>query len=155
MIVTPKDQREWSAMMQFLNQYAFVQPSADMALMGWVVDDDLKMVVGLNGFLGKVCQMHVAMKPGFKFTPKLMLKRVFSYAFGLRERTMVLGIVNSFNEDAMKYDLHLGFKELWRLPKMHDEGGDIVVLGLPKSNCVYLNMPDVRETRDEPNTVPS
>ena len=138
MIVKPTSQHEWSALMQFLNHYALVQPTADMKLMGWVVGDNLKMVVGLNGFMGKVCQMHVAMAPDFQFTPKEMLKEVFKYAFLNLKIGQILGLVNSLNEKAMNYDQHLGFTELWRLPKMHDEGGDIVIFGMTKDQCRYL-----------------
>jgi RimJ/RimL family protein N-acetyltransferase len=126
--------------MHFLNHYAFVAPTADMVMLGWVVDDDLKIVVGFNGFMGSVCQMHVAMRPDFRFSPKEMLRECFKYAYNVRNCKMVLGLVNSLNEAAMKYDQHLGFKELWRLPKMHDDSGDIVVLGLPKEECRYLTM---------------
>jgi L-amino acid N-acyltransferase YncA len=141
-IVSPRDQKEWSATMQFLNYFAEVQPTADMKMIGWVEDDDLKIVVGFNGFMGKTCQMHVAMKPEYKFTPRAMLQASFRYAFVQAERDMVLGIVNSNNTKAMKYDIHLGFKKLWSLPGMHDNGGDIVVLGMKKSECRYLNMVD-------------
>lgn len=141
MIVKPKTQVEWQACMQFLNQHAFVQPTADMEFAAWVVQDQLEMVVGFNAYLGETCQMHVAMAPGFEFTPKEMLKHCFDHVFNQRKRSLILGIVNSRNEKAMRYDEHLGFKELWRLPKMHEDGGDIVVLGLHKKDCKFLNFP--------------
>ena len=140
MIVSPQTQTEWNATMQFLNYFAGVQPSMDMKMLGWVESDDLKLVVGFNGFVGKVCQIHVAMKPDFRFTPREMLKVAFRYAFVQAEREILLGVVNSNNKKAVKYDLHLGFRELWRLPGMHDDGGDLVVLGMHKAECRYLNM---------------
>ena len=127
-------------MVAFLQHYAFVVPTKDMHFIGWVVDNKLVMLVCLNGFLGKVCQMHVAMVPEWKFTPRAMLRKVFHTAFVEFKRETVLGIVNSLNDLAMEYDQHLGFKELWRLPKMHDEGGDIVVFGMAKDDCRFLNM---------------
>jgi hypothetical protein len=36
-------------------------------------------------------------------------------------------------------DLHLGFRELYRLPGMHDDGADLVLLGMTKSECRYIN----------------
>jgi len=139
MIVAPKNQMEWGSMMQFLTHYTGVSPTMDTQLLGWVVNDDLKVVVGFNGFLGKICQMHVAMQPDFKFSPRELLKQSFKHAYTVRKCDMVLGIVNSFNHDAMRYDAHLGFKELWRLPKMHEEGGDLVVLGMTRAECKYLH----------------
>ena len=140
MIVTHNNMTEWTALANFLQHYAFVPPSGDLKMIGWVVDDELKGVVGFNGFLGKVCQMHVAMAPDFRFSPKAMLKACFKFAFLERKCELVLGFVNSLNEAAMRYDEHLGFKELYRIPKLHDEGGDIVVFGLRKNDCKYLTM---------------
>lgn len=128
-------------MSAFLHHHTGVHPSADLRMIGWVEGDSLAICVGFNGFMGKVCQMHVAMRPDFRFSPRLMLREVFRYAFDECEREMVLGVVNSKNEEAMRYDLHLGFKPLFALPKMHDDGGDIVLLGMTKEECRWLNMP--------------
>lgn len=126
--------------MQFLNHYAGVSPTADMEFVGWVVQDKLQMVVGMNAFLGKTCQIHVAMLPDFKFTPKEMLRTVFKHVFKTKDREMILGVVNSKNKEAVKYDEHLGFKELFRIPKMHDDGGDITILGMRREDCRYMGL---------------
>lgn len=138
MIITPKNQKEWSVAAAFLGQYAHVAPSADMKIMGWVEDNRLKMAVGFNGFLGAVCQIHVAMAPGYHFTPKEMLRETFDYAFNQLMRAKLIGIVNSKNEKALKYDLHLGFVEEHRMQGMHDDGGDIIILGMTRPQCKYL-----------------
>lgn len=141
MIVVPKTEKEYRFMANFLQAYAHVTPTADLQVMGWVTDDKLRLCVGFNAFLGKVCQIHVAMEPGFDYTPKEMLRSVFQAAFLDFQRELLIGIVNSNNEKAMKYDLHLGFKEVTRFPKMHDDGGDIVILSLAKEDCKYLTQP--------------
>jgi hypothetical protein len=134
--------------MAFLNFYAGVQPSSDIKMMGWVANGKLAMAVGFNGFVGKLCQIHVAMHPEFHYTPREMLKEAFNYAFGTAGREMLLGVVNSNDERTLKYDMHLGFKELWRIPKMHMNDGDIVVLGMQKADCDYLE--EELETLPEP-----
>ena len=140
MIVVHNNVTEWTAMSNFLLRYAFVGATADLKMIGWIENDELKLVVGFNAFIGKVCQMHVAMAPDFRFSPKAMLKACFKYAFLERNCELVTGLVNSLNEAAMKYDLHLGFKELYRIKGLHDEGGDIVLLGMRKDECPYLSM---------------
>ena len=122
----------------FLRAYASVLATPDTQFIGWVTDDKLRMVVGLSGFIGKVCQIHVAMDPGYKFTPQEMLANVFKLVFDDFQREMLIGIVNSSNVNAMRYDLHLGFTELTRLPGMHDDGGDLVILTLKKGDCKYI-----------------
>jgi RimJ/RimL family protein N-acetyltransferase len=137
-IVTPKTGEELQAAQMFMLFHAGVQPSADARYIGWVEDDQLKMLVAFTAFVGKTCQMHVAMNKGFHFTPRKMLDACFDYAFNHAGRDMVLGIVNSRNERAMRYDMHLGFKLLYALPGMHDDGGDVVLMGMKREECPYL-----------------
>jgi hypothetical protein len=138
MIVSPKTAKEWSAMAGFLQVHAGVHASQDMAMMGWVEQERLRIACGMHGFMGKVCQIHIAFEPDWTFSPRQMLHEVFKYAFITRGCELVLGVVNSKNEKAIRFDAHLGFKELYRIPSMHDDGGDIVLLGLRKLDCRYL-----------------
>ena len=116
MIVSPQNAPEWRTMANFLHAHAMVQPSPDLTMIGWVEDDSLQIVAGLNGFIGKVAQIHIAFAPEWHFSPRLMLRAVFRYAFLDRKLKLLVGILNSNNERAMKFDKHLGFRELLRLP---------------------------------------
>ena len=139
MIIYPQNPQEEAAMMAFLSHFALVAPTADMKCIGWEEDGDLKMVVGLNAFIGAVCQIHVAMAKGFHFTPRALLTEVFDGAFNRFNVAKLIGIVNSLNVKAMRYDLHLGFKEEHRMVGMHDDGGDLVILSMSRTDCKYLN----------------
>ena len=139
MIVTASNHEEWQALTGFLRHHAGVQPSTDMQCMGWVSEGRLVIVVGMNGFLGKVAQIHQAFAPDWHFSPREMLREVFKYAFVTAQRELLLGIVNSRNEKAMRMDEHLGFRELFRLPGVHDDGGDMVLMGMTKNECRYLD----------------
>ena len=138
MIVLPKNDHEWRALAGFLQQHAGVHPSADLRVMGWVSEGKLVIAVGLNGFLGKLAQIHIAFERNWHFSPRAMLEEVFRYAFIEMGREMLLGVVNSNNTKAMRWDQHLGFRELYRLPGMHDDGGDVVLLAMKKDECRYL-----------------
>lgn len=138
MIVSPTNTKEWNTLAHFLLVHAGVQPSTDLKMLGWVTNDQVQIVVGMNGFLGKVAQIHIAMEYGHHFTPKSMLKEVFKFAFETCKLEMLLGVVNSDAEEVVKYDLHLGFKELYRIPGMHENGGDIILLGMRREECRYL-----------------
>jgi len=142
-IVIPKSKLEWTAMAAFINFHAKVSPSPDMQFFGYVRGEKLCMVVALDGFLGKTAQINVANAPDWHFTPRVMLREVFRYAFVTAGREMLLGVLNSRNTRAMNYDLHLGFRELLRLPGLHEDGGDFVVLGLKKSDCRYIDAMEV------------
>jgi RimJ/RimL family protein N-acetyltransferase len=121
-----------------MHDFAHVFASPDTKFIAWVEQSEIKMIVGLNAFLGKTCQIHVAMAPGYHFTPRAMMETVFEYVFNQLKVEKLLGIVNSTNEKAMRYDLHLGFKEEHRMVGMHDDGGDIVLLAMDRADCKYL-----------------
>lgn len=138
MIVVPKDQEQWSILAAFMQHHSHVCAAPDTRFIAWAEDNQLKMCVAFNAFLGKTCQIHVAMNDGYHFTPRLMLVACFSFAFDVLRVETLLGVVNSNNKKALRYDLHLGFKEEHRLIGMHDDGGDIVLLSMSRADCKYL-----------------
>jgi len=50
----------------------------------------------------------------------------------------VLGVVNSNNEKAMRMNIALGYVEEYRMPGLHDGGGDIVIFSMTKDQCRFL-----------------
>lgn len=145
MVIYPQTPEQWRLLAQFLYLRAGVHPSADLKLVAWAQDNAVKIVVGFNGFLGKICSMHTAYAEGFHFTPREMLRASFGYAFDFEKCEKIMGIVNSLNLRAMKFDAHLGFTEEHRLPGLHDEGGDVVILSMTRAQCRYLEEPDGRQ----------
>jgi hypothetical protein len=139
-IVVPQSEQQLQAMAAFMQHYANVAPAVGTHFIGWVSEDDgkLKFLVCFNAFMGKVCQIHVAAVENWHFTPKQMLKATFDYAFSVLGRERLIGIVNGNNEKALKYDEHLGFKEAYRMPGMHDDGGDIVLMTMDRADCKYF-----------------
>lgn len=116
-----------------------VRATHDLRAMFWVNKDTnlIEWVVGYDGFIGKCCQMHVVNLGGTP-APRKMLWAAFDYPFNKAGMKAVTGIVNSKNEKAMRFDKHLGFKELARLPGMHDDGGDLVVMKMQEHECKWL-----------------
>ena len=141
MIIAPANQEQWNLLAQFLQEYAGVRPGLDLQMMGWITDNQVKVVVGFNSFVGKVCQMHVAMTKGYEFSPRELLRATFEHAFDKLKVKKVIGIVDSTNLKAMRYDAHLGFVEEHRMPGMHDDG-DLVVLGMTREQCRFLEKKD-------------
>lgn len=142
-VIYPRTPIQANILAKQLQDLAGVAPSTDAKLMAWAEADDknevqLRLIVGFNAFIGKTCQIHVAMTEGFHFTPKEMLREVFENAFNRFKVEKLIGIVNSKNEKAMNYDFRLGFVEEFRFPGMHDDGGDIVVLTMTRDQCRYL-----------------
>jgi RimJ/RimL family protein N-acetyltransferase len=148
MVIFPSTQQQQALLAAHLQALAGVQPCADMKALAWADEDEdgnavLRLVVGFTAFIGKTCQIHVAMTEGFHFTPKAMLEVVFDVAFNKLGIEKLLGVVNSKNEKAMNYDFRLGFKEEYRMPGMHDDGGDIVLLSMTREQCRYLKQDQI------------
>jgi len=115
-----------------------VQPCGDLQAIFWVNDQNqIEWVIGYTAFIGKTCQMHmVNQKIGY--TPKQLLKSAFDYPFNQLGIEKAFGIVNSLNTKAMEYDQKLGFKEAVRFAGMHEDGGDLVVFEMNKSDCRWI-----------------
>jgi RimJ/RimL family protein N-acetyltransferase len=123
---------------KLLLEKAYVQPCADLQAMFWVdKDNEIEWVIGYTAFIGKTCQMHVVNLKG-KATPRELLFGAFDYPFNFLGIEKAFGVVNSKNENAMKYDQKLGFKEVQRFEGMHDDGGDIVLFAMDKADCKWI-----------------
>ena len=116
-----------------------VQPSADQQAIFWANPDTkvIEWCIGFTNFIGKTCQIHVV-NFNKKYTPRKLLWATFDYPFRQLGLESLIGIVNSNNEQAMKYDQNLGFKEVHRFAGLHDDGGDIVVFELKKDECRFI-----------------
>jgi len=115
-----------------------VQPCGDLQALFWTDEaSNIEWVIGYTAFIGKTCQMHmVNLKGGY--TPKGLLFGAFDYPFNHLSLEKAFGIVNSLNTRAMEYDQKLGFKEAIRFPGMHEDGGDLVVFEMNKSDCRWI-----------------
>jgi hypothetical protein len=115
-----------------------LQPCGDMQALFWTDEkDSIEWVIGYTAFIGKTCQMHmVNLKGGY--TPKGLLFGAFDYPFNYCGLEKVFGVVNSLNTKAMEYDQKLGFKEAVRFPKMHANGGDMIIFEMDKTDCKWI-----------------
>ena len=116
-----------------------VQPSADQQSIFWANAETkvIEWCIGFTNFIGKTCQIHVV-NFNKKYTPRKLLWATFDYPFRQLGLESLIGIVNSNNEQAMKYDQNLGFKEVHRFVGLHDDGGDIVVFEMKKADCRFI-----------------
>ena len=124
---------------EILHKEIGVQPSADQQAILWANPDTkvIEWCIGFTAFVGKTCQIHVV-NFNKKYTPRKLLWATFDYPFRQLGLESLIGIVNSNNEQAMKYDQNLGFKEVHRFAGLHDDGGDIVVFELKKDECRFI-----------------
>jgi ribosomal protein S18 acetylase RimI-like enzyme len=64
-------------------------------------------------------------------------EEVFRFVFG-SGRKVIIGRTPSDNEKALKFNRHMGFEEIARIPDAYEEGIDCVITQLRKDNCKWL-----------------
>ena len=139
MVVVPNTIDAVQKAQRILYEKAHVTPSHDLKTILWLdKESNIQWVVGYNAWLGRTVQMHVASMAVGKYVPREFTHCVFDYVFNGHDVSIVFGIVNSLNEQAMNFDLRLGFKEKQRWQGMHDDGGDLVLLEMHRDDCRWL-----------------
>ena len=101
-------------------------------------DKGIQAVCVADSFTIDSCQVHVAIdnplviKYGF-------LHEVFTHLFHVCGRKRVFGLVPANNEKAIKFDTHIGFEEVSRIPHAYAEGVDYIVFSLAKDQCRWIH----------------
>lgn len=150
MLVGTTDPETKKIAAQILLDKVGVQPCGDFQGLLWVDPKTFAVdwVVGYTSFLGKTCQMHMVKLKDAKYTPKKLIWASFDYPFNQLGLEVVFGVLNGNNTIAVKYDRHLGFKEVQRFPGVHDDGGDMILMAMNKADCRWI-----KESRNEDRMV--
>lgn len=90
-------------------------------------------------FNGANLLMHVAAVPGREWLCREYLWFCFYYPFVQLGCKRVTGVVPSINQEARRFDEHLGFKLEATLKDAHPEG-DLLVYSMHKEDCRWLNI---------------
>ncbi len=102
-------------------------------------DGELLAVVVFNLFSGADIAMHIAAVPGRRWMTRDFLRVAFRYPFNQLGCRRVTGYVPASNADALRFDLHLGFQREGLLREAMDTGEDVIVLGMLRRECRFLN----------------
>lgn len=96
------------------------------------LERDGELIAGMmvDWYNGASCYMHVAAE-GRHWLNRDFLWHCFHYVFRKLNCNVAIGLVSSANKAALKFDTHLGFVEVARIPKADPEG-DLVVLTVTK-----------------------
>lgn len=98
---------------------------------------ELRGVVVYDGFSVADCNMHVVSDGSRRWLTREFLVHVFAYPFIQCGFRRVTGLVPASNEEALRFDLKLGFKyEGYCRHAMPDD--DIVILGMLREECRWI-----------------
>lgn len=109
------------------------------AAIGWEEDGELRAGVLYDQFNGRSICMHVASDGSRKWMTREYLWVCFDYPFHQLGVNRIIGLVDSTNEQALRFDLALGFKVECEI---EDAGktGSLVILSMSKDSCRWLRI---------------
>lgn len=114
------------------------------ATIGLERDGELIAGVIVDNWNGASAQMHVAGEGNWLNREFLFV--CFDYVFRQLSLNVVIGVVPSVNAKALRFDKHLGFREVLRIPNGHP-AGDLVILTMRKEDCRYLGVEHGKQIR--------
>lgn len=123
---------------------AFVRTQMPMAYvenmksLGLERDGELVAGVLYEGYNGPNVWMHVAAVPGRRWMNRDYLWYCFHYPFNEMNVQRISGYVNANNEQARKFDEHLGFKVEATLSGAAPDGGDVLIYVMRREDCRFL-----------------
>lgn len=124
-----------SALRQWLCERIGLTPTENIQCLGSVIGGRIRGVVGFDSYNGASVQMHSAGEPGW--ITKDMLWATFDYPFNVCGLKMVIGLVPSGNEVALRFNTHLGFKTELSLDDAHPDGA-LVLMTMRRGECRFL-----------------
>ena len=111
-------------------------PTPDLVCIGNRDHAHIYGVVGYDQFNGASIMMHAAGE-GY-WLNKDMLFAVFDYPFNVCKANMVIGLVPSGNEAAIRFNTHIGFRTELRLEGAHPDGA-LLLMTMKREECRYLS----------------
>lgn len=89
------------------------------------------------------CLAHIAMEDPMVLRWGL-LKWAFRLVFVYNNRNLVTGLTPADNEKALRFNKHIGFREVYRVPEGYKPGVDYVLQEMTKAECRWLDLPAKR-----------
>lgn len=108
------------------------------ACQGIGLERDGELIAGVlyDQFNGRAIQMHVA-AVGRRWLNREYLRICFDFPFNQLKVQKLIGLVDSTNADALRFDQHLGFVEEARLTDAGSKA-DLIILTMTRQQCRWL-----------------
>lgn len=98
---------------------------------------EIQAVAVFDSWTVDACSVHLAIDNPFVIRAGF-LAEIANFLFLTGDRKRILGLVPSNNEKAIRLDLHIGFREVARIPDAFAEGVDYIVMRMDKKDCRWL-----------------
>lgn len=124
-------------LLEWASEVIHFTPRSDARAIGWQEHGTLRAVTIYDGFSECDCNMHIASDGTGNWLRRAFLKASFSHPFLQWNLRRVTGLVPSKNHAALRFDLHLGFKQEGLIRHALPDD-DIIVLGMLREDCRWI-----------------
>lgn len=106
------------------------------------LEEDGELIAGVvyNMYTGSSVCMHVAAAPTKRWLDKSYLYVCFITPFKYMKCNRVTGLVRSDNSVCIRFVEKLGFKREGEMRQACDDGTNLIVYGMLKNECKYLEI---------------
>jgi RimJ/RimL family protein N-acetyltransferase len=115
---------------------------------GVLKDSELIAGIIFNNYTFTDISMHVASDEKKKWLSKHLLFELFYYAFEVCKCNRVTGYVEASKEDVLAFDKKIGFVQEGVKRKGCINGDDVIVLGMLREECRFLDLKRVSNEKD-------
>jgi RimJ/RimL family protein N-acetyltransferase len=122
----------------FVRQHMPFQAVEGMQAIGMKRGGKMKVGVIYEGFTSHNVWMHVAAVPGARWATREFLRAAFAYPFVQLGVQKVRGYVEARNAAARRFDERLGFRPEAVLEGAAEDGGDVILYVMDRSECRYV-----------------
>lgn len=109
----------------------------DAKVIGLERDGEVVAAVVFDNFSAADCNMHIASDGTRRWMNKELLLSSFAYPFVQLRKRRVTGMVPGKNQQALEFDLHLGFEVEGRCRDALPDD-DIIILGMLRRDCRFI-----------------
>lgn len=129
---------EEERLLAWASQRSGVTYRRDAYTLGLERDGEIRAAVVFDTFSETDCCMHIASDGTRAWMSKDLLLSAFAYPFTQLRLLRVTGLVPADNEDALRFDEHLGFVREGYHPKAGPGGKDLISMGLLREACRFI-----------------
>lgn len=93
-----------------------------------------------DGWTHNACTVHHAIQRPMAL--RGLFREFAGYVFHTAGKKMMIGVVESSHEKALRLNANIGFKEIYRIKDCYADGVDQIIMQLLKEDCRFLAKED-------------
>lgn len=123
--------------LKLFGQMVQYSPTTDATGIKLVADGKITAMVAYDHWTPNAVQLHICITDPKSFS-RSFVREALAYPFVQAGRSLLVGVTPSDNEEALEFNRRIGFLEKYRIKDGWEDGVDMVVQELRKSDCKWL-----------------